>query len=655
MAKLIMKCPYIKGNSRNASHLQNYVSYIGTREGARAVSFQGPVAAPTQRQKELADELSKAFPLSKGQKTYQEYEKTPTGETAFAYIEETLLKNADAAQKKENYISYIANRPRAEKQGTHALFTAGDQRINLAELSREIAAHPGNIWLPILSLRREDAERLGYDNAEAWRDLLASYAPKMAREMKIPVEQFRWYAAFHDEGHHPHVHMVFYSADGHSGYLNKKGIENMKRDLASEIFQDELLELYTEKGEQRDTLVAESRETFREMLSEMKEETLDNERIEHLTEELILRLQTVKGKKQYGYLRPELKNLVDEIVDELAKDPRIATAYERWYELREEVLHTYRDKLPERLPLSKQAELKQIRNMVIREAVAVGEGRIDFEDSGMDDEPGQEREASRKAEELWKSYDSARRVLLDDGSSVGEAQEALRQLEALASKGFSPAAYQLGLSYREGLGVLRDWERAEQWLFRAAELKNSAAEYSLGKLFEEQKQMQCALAWYVKAAEHGESFAQYRLGKLYAQGRDVPQDLPLAQKYFTQAAEGGNPYAQYALGKLYLGGSEIPRDRTQAERWLGAAAAQGHPYASMVLERIDTVQNPSALLMATKLMVQLAKTFELHEPQKKLVVSVDRKLREKIRRKKIAMGHKEDDHEDEKNNIALVQ
>ena len=203
-------------------------------------------------------------------------------------------------------------------------------------MAEEIAHHPGNVWLPIISLRREDAARLGYDDAERWKSLLTGYAMEIAQAMKIPWDQFRWYAAFHDESHHPHIHMVCYSADGTSGYLTKQGIADIKSGLAKEIFQNDLTELYQQQTQRRDVLNRDAQEVMRELLLRMEEGTVDNPRIEELMTHLADRLQFLSGKKQYGYLKAPLKAVVDEIVDELARDPRVAKAYDLWYEMREE-------------------------------------------------------------------------------------------------------------------------------------------------------------------------------------------------------------------------------------------------------------------------------------------------------------------------------
>jgi len=240
----------------------------------------------------------------------------------------SLRDGAERIQQKENYLNYVATRPRAERIGEHALFTGTDEPISLSQVAETVANHPGNVWMPIISLQREDAERLGYNNAQAWKNLLSSYAIEMAQHMKIPLDQFQWYAAFHDEGHHPHVHMVCFSADGKSGFLTKEGLAKIKSGLAKEIFRQELTEVYTQQTKRRDELTKESEDALKQLVQRIQTGSLENERIGELLLLLAERLMHTDGKKQYGYLKAPLKAVVDEIVDKLEKDPRIAEAYD---------------------------------------------------------------------------------------------------------------------------------------------------------------------------------------------------------------------------------------------------------------------------------------------------------------------------------------
>lgn len=373
MPRVIFKCPHVKGGTTKATaHLRNAVSYFATREGVQRID-PGKMNLPaTEKQINMVEKLVREFPLSRGLEEYADYQESPTRGNASELITRAIEDNLDQIAKMENYVDYIAKRPRAQRFGSHGLFTGNDDPLVLSKIQDEVAHHPGTVWLPVISLRREDAARLGFDNAESWKSFLSSYSVEMAKAMKIPLEQFRWYAAFHDQSHHPHVHMVCYSADGKSGYLTEHGIERIKSGLAKEIFRNDLTEIYARQTQRRDSLNQDSQKVLRRLIQQMQDGTLPNERIEQLMLELAKQLKHTSGKKQYGYLKPSVKSLVDEVVDELERDERVAAAYNLWYEMREEVLRTYKDDLPERIPLSRQKEFKRVKNIVIQEAVRLG-------------------------------------------------------------------------------------------------------------------------------------------------------------------------------------------------------------------------------------------------------------------------------------------
>ena len=281
------------------------------------------------------------------------------GASSGGYV--SYIATREGAEPVSGYVGYIATR-----QNAHGLFSATGPVADLEAATGEVAAHPGRVWLPIISLTREDAERLGYDNANSWQTFLSGYANTLAANMKIPPESFRWYGAFHDEGSHPHVHMVCYSSDPSEGYLSKQGIQKIKSGLAATIFRQELTALYREQTQRRDELTQTAQTALADLIQAGVPASED---LLRLTAELSERLAGLPGKKQYGYLPAPLKKLVDEIVDELARDERVAGAYKLWCQLRMEVLRTYRDELEHPGPLSAQKELKRIRNIVVEECI----------------------------------------------------------------------------------------------------------------------------------------------------------------------------------------------------------------------------------------------------------------------------------------------
>ena len=633
MPRIIFKCPYLKGGAKSASHLNNYVRYMATREGAQHLSPDRARCPVTEPQKQLVERLLRDFPLSRGLFEYEDYVAAPTQGNASEFITRALEDNADQISKRENYVDYIASRPRAQRRGSHALFTDTDEPLVLSQIADAVAHHPGNIWLPIISLRREDAARLGYDDAAQWRELLTGFAPEMAEAMKIPVEQFRWYAAFHDEAHHPHLHMVCFSADGKSGYLNTDGIEKIKAGLAKEIFRQELHELYGQQTIRRNALTQDARELLRQITEQMQNGSLENPRIEQLMVYLSDQLKTTKGKKQYGYLKAPLKSVVDEIVDELQKDARISQAYGLWYELRDEVLRTYRKDLPKRLPLSRQKEFRQIHNLVIQEAVRLGKIGTVF--------PPLEADEPVIPSPEWQTLTAV-------DTPPEQVQMLLEQLTQAAEAGQAPAQYTLGRLYRDGGSVEKNHLRSVIWLTQAAKQGDRCAMYALGKLYLEEDDLPTAMRWFQQSAELGYTLAQYHLGKLLLESGDADRNTE-AVRWLTGAAECGDPYAQYALGKLYLLGKQVPPDHDAAVRWLKQSAAQGNESARATLERMERFHGPSVLSAATRLLHHMSRIFQEQSASGPIasIRFTDSKLRQRIREKKIAMGHKPDDHENQ--------
>ena len=269
----------------------------------------------------------------------------------------------------EGYMKYMATRPRAERLGSHGLFTSAGEPVVLSQVAKELDAHRGPVWTLILSLRREDAQRLGFDTAARWRDLLRSRAGMLAEGLKIAPSHLKWYAAFHNEGHHPHVHLIAYSTNPKEGFLTKQGMDKIRSALAQEIFRQDLVSVYQRQTAHRDELRRASREKVSGLVEQINRGGCENPQVEQLLRELANRLSKVKGKKVYGYLRPDLKALVNQIVDELAKDERIALLYDLWYQDKQAARNVYDERPLQRVPLSENPDFKPIRNAVIRAAV----------------------------------------------------------------------------------------------------------------------------------------------------------------------------------------------------------------------------------------------------------------------------------------------
>ena len=632
MAKLVQKSGYIKSGKASG-----YMRYIATREGVEKLAGNGSV---TKGQRELIQKLLTDFPDAVELFEYEDYCKTPTLGTASAFISMALDANLHEIDSESGYMQYIATRPRAQKRGIHGLFSSATA-VDLASAISELEAHEGNVWTIIYSLRREDADRLEYDNADAWRALLMENAPTLAKSMKISLDNFHWYAAFHDEGHHPHIHMMVWSDDPKEGFLTKDGIAAMRSKLTNAIFRDEMQQIYERKDVAYSGLVEAAQNAMREMISRMQHQICDSPIIEANMRQIVQALETTTGKKQYGYLKKPLKQLVDTIVDMLAELPEVSECYEVWNQIHEELNECYGHSTPwERIPLSQRKEFRKIKNDIIREAENIRLGLPENQ---------KEEHQSYSVYEQAQRYRAAKAVLQDIYALDAEHAEAVKALEQLWEEGYTVAAHQLGKFYRDDLSTLRDHEKAEEWFRRSAEAGNDFSEYALGKLLLTQKRWEEALGWLGKAADHGNQFARYRLGKIYLAGESVPKDVAKALAYLTASADQGNQFAQYTLGKLYLLGRDVPPDREQAREWLIRAAAQGNEYARFFLDHFDQFRDPSVMLAASKLLHHMSRIFQNNSipPVNPAGIRIDSKRRRRLMEKRMAMGHKADDHEEQ--------
>lgn len=644
MARLIIKSPYIKcGGGQNAS---GYLQYIATRERVEIVPDDRP---PTRKQEQLIQKLVKDFPDIKELLEYDDYTTAPTKANASSFITLALEQNWSRVQSTEGYAKYIATRPRAEWLGTHGLF--GDAGpVSLDAAMDELSHYTGNVWTHIISLKREDAARLGYDNAAAWRTLLRTHRNDIAAAMNIKPEDFRWYAAFHNEGNHPHIHMMAWSTKPGQAYLDRNGIKEIKSVLTNEIFQQELLHLYETKSTARDELVQQTRQVMLELAQRMRHGLCICPAAERGLWELSQKMNDVQGKKVYGYLPKPMKQLVDKVVDAMEKLPVVNECYKKWWELQCQVNDYYFEQQRQRPPLSQQKEFRQIKNAVIREAEHIRQGRMSFEDTALaqEDEPVDDRSMSYDCWEL-------RKIITDENMPLEERDRAAAELEQIARQGDPHAQYFMGLLYRDGGLLVPDAEQAKHWLeLSAQELPD--AQYVLGKLYlsddSDIHDPAKGLYWLQQAVDSGHEYAAYRLGKEYLAGENISRDTVKAAAYLRQAAEQSNPYAQYLLGKLYLMGKGVPKDKEAAQYCFSVAERNGHAYAGYFLDRMEQekdLPSPNILLSATRLLHHMGNIFRDNAPRPAAPAGlhIDRKRLQRLREKKMAMGHKWNDHEEQ--------
>ena len=391
MARLVTKFKYYKPH--HGKNFGGYAKYIALRNGAELLSDSKKDLPSTLGQKQLIEKLLKDFPDCAEMLEYDDYIKSPTAENASEFLYRAIEDNFQAATAVSTYANYIATRPRAEKLGRHGLFSNDGEEIVLSQVSAELNRHEGNMWTMIVSLRREDAERLSFDNAASWREMLRAHTSELADALKIPLSELKWYAAFHNEAHHPHIHLLTYCDDPSVGYLTKQGINNMRSALGNDIFRDELQFVFREQTDRRDLLKKDWKAMLDEILQKISENKYSNPEAEQKLLLLSDKLSRTKGKKVYGYLKRDVKDLIDSIVDLLAEDENISRLYDLWYEKKYEILRTYTSEMPPKIPLSQNKEFKSIKNDIIREAM----NRID--DRRQSSQPTIDKRQKREIEE----------------------------------------------------------------------------------------------------------------------------------------------------------------------------------------------------------------------------------------------------------------
>lgn len=384
MARLVTKFKYLKPNRKVSAG--GYAKYIATREGVEKIDDTKKFAPATVKQKKIIERILKDFPDSKDMFEYIDYIEKQNLGSASDFISRVMEDYAYEISGRKAYADYIATRPRAERFGSHGLFTDDGVQVQLSKVSEELDSHKGNIWTAIISIRREDAERLGFNTGSRWRDMLRTQTEELAKNLKIPMDNLRWYAAFHNESYHPHVHLIAYSTVENEGYLTQKGVKNLRSSFAKDIFQQDLMCIYEKQTEHRDKLKAETRDIVENLVSKINCEIYISASIQHKLLELADRLSKTKGKKVYGYLKPDVKAIVDSIVEELASDDRIKKLYALWYEQKENTIRTYTDEMPDRIPLAQNKEFKSIKNAVIKEALKLNLSENEVEESEYTDE-----------------------------------------------------------------------------------------------------------------------------------------------------------------------------------------------------------------------------------------------------------------------------
>ena len=526
-------------------------------------------------------------------------------------------------KSRSGYINYVATREGVEilrsgmagyvggRKGSNGLFTDEGETIVMSKIAEEIDSHPGNMWGLILSLKREDAERLGYNSAEQWMNLLRSHRNDIAKEMHIAPENLRWYAAYHDKEEHPHAHMLVWSANPHEPYLSRDGIHNIKKVLAGDIFRQDLLSVYQKQTTYRDDLRREYRERIKKIGEEIREKSFDSPELERLFLELAARLNLHKGKKVYGYLDRKTKSIVNEIVKRIAEDESISAMYDLWYKSLCEIHKTYTDRMPEKIPLWENEEFKPIRNAVVQAAsdfdLPIDEDALDY------DEP---------TDDVAERYYQRGMDALDNGDTDSTEY----YLKTAVEMGNGKAALALYDAYRTNVIEPPNRSTAKHYLYKAADLGNATAEYILGRDLLS-KNPGKAREYLQSSADKDNAQSMYLLGKILLDDGKTAEAL----RYLEASAER-DWRCQTRLGLLYC---YKLNDRARGLYHLKEAAEGGFEPAVKAVEAIEQGRNAYLASCVVQVFCNASRVIEERTDRQRVhYTGVDSKLKREIEQKK---------------------
>ena len=586
MSQLIVTSRYLKsGTQKSKNKRRNYTKYIATRETVE-VRDQNTIDRndnATKNQKELIDDLLSDFPEAKRYLEYEDFKANPTVENASELISTIIERNADIIGNRQNFVGYMAMRPGVEKRGSHGLFNEKDEPIILNQAANEIAEHKGNVWSHVVSLRREDAVRLGFDNSDAWRELVKRHISDIAKAQNIPLCNLKWYAAYHDTTHHPHIHLLVYSTNPKQGFLTKAGIDKVRSVFANDIFHDDLQSIYQEQTVSRDELKAVSKNEFESIVNMIASNDHTDPQLEELIRKLYIQLQNVKGKKVYGYLPMEIKETVNKIFSELAKDENIQQLYEKWCGLERLKYKTYTQKETELPKLADNKVFQPVRNMIIRTVLNMKPFDANTEIEG-----------SEPNDEYFDNTPQNMSPLFDEAEPLAETET---DESAAAIKYYIKWNDQYKKACKLIYGKdakLNDFKKAGQLLLSESQRGNVLADYDLGKLYSTDKlgerNEEMSVAKYTRAlqgflriepnSKKLKPYVQYRIGKMFCYGLGTEQDYEKAFEWFERSAKQKNKFAQFSLANLYYYGSGVKKDLSQAFLWYQRSSSQGQPYAA---------------------------------------------------------------------------
>lgn len=663
MPRVIVTSRYLK---KGASVKRgNLVKYIAMRETVAIYSPKEKIKPATENQQQLIEQLLNAFPDGKETHEYDDYKINPTKENASELIAELIERNFDRITDREIFIKYLAERPGVEKIGKHGLFSDSDDEIILSQAQKNIAEHPGNVWTHVVSLKRDDAERLGYTSPDIWKNLILKNIGAIAEAQKIDLDKLRWYAAFHNTAHHPHIHLIVYSSDPRQGYLTKSGIEKIRSVVANNIFRNELQNLYQQQTDVRDKLRSEADNVMKNMLSELQNNNQFDPQLEQLVLKLQSQLKNSKGKKVYGYLQPNVKKTVVQVVAELAKNSVLKKMYDEWCNLEQQKYETYTSAVQKFPPLEENKVFKSIKNAVIQAVLEMDSPAQELNSEmfvEVEEENLREAQSSSGLYIKWTAeYKSACTELYKNH----DIPKALELFRAEAEKGNILALNDLGKMYRNGLlgedNILKANEYFQKALQGFLEIEPTAkrlkpyVQYRIGKMFAlgygAEQDYTKAFKWFKISADQDNAYACYETAKMLRDGIGVENNSEQAENYFRNAYNGFSKIANdnpddkilYRLGMMTFSGTGCDANRDLGIEYIKHSAELGNEYAQAFLENSSRYNLTAAQNAVFSMLFSFGKLISddynrsLHGQK----LRTEHKLKAAIRRKKQALGMKE--------------
>lgn len=599
MPKIIVTSRYLKsGSSKN---LSNYVKYIATRKGSVSVGMNNGNAPATQKQQEFISELLREFPESQKSFEYADYKNNSTQKNASNFISETLENYIDRIGNRQNFVGYLANRPKVVKFCSHGLFSQENKPIDLNKVAKEVANHGGVVWTHVVSLRRDDAQKMGYDNLTAWRELVKRQIPNIAKNTKINMKNLRWYAAFHDKETNPHVHIIIYSIDEKDGFLTSHGIEKIRSGFANDIYSDELHHLYAQQTDTRNLLKKESANLMKELAKSISENNSVDEELLKLVRKLYIQLENSKGKKVYGYLKKDVKKTVDEIFSKLSQNKSIQKMYSLWCEAEQSKHDVYSSAKVDFPELVDNPQFTSVKNMIVK---TVSDLQLNFSESEIE------------------KYE-------------------FESLTERADGGNSFAAYMVGKKYLEK----NNYDEAEKYLKISADSDNEYAMFRLAKLYlkDEKYNFEKAVDLLEKSCANVDiqPYAVYSLAKVFLENNEYHN--PQKAVELLESIADKNNSISYLLGKIYLFGTDgTERNKELAVHWLTKSAEDGNNSAQALLDNFQQHENEVFADTALKLLVNISRIIEddYNREQKKLQSKVDSNIKKLIQKKNRELGIK---------------